>query len=151
MDALGGWEGLIAKNAASPYVGGRSPHGLEFKCHGEQEFVVAGFTDPEADEDWIGALVLGIYEKGDLVHAGRVGTGFDDDERGDLRRRLARSERRSPPFPAEVPHPSEVPWTTPRMVVQVAFTGWTRKGRLRHPRYLGIRHDKDPTAVHREG
>jgi ATP-dependent DNA ligase len=41
-------------------------------------------------------------------------------------------------------------WVRPEMVVEIGFTEWTRDGKLRHPRYLGMRTDKDPAEVVRE-
>ena len=73
-----GWEGLIAKRADAPYVGGRTKDWLKFKCENNQEFVIGGYTDPQGSRTGLGALLLGVYDSdGQLVYAGKVGTGFD--------------------------------------------------------------------------
>jgi DNA ligase D-like protein (predicted ligase) len=145
-----GWEGLIAKRADHPYRSGRNRDWLKLKCVARQEFVIGGFTEPQGSRPGFGALLLGYHDDdGDLVYAGRVGTGFDHRTLKELSRTLRRSERSTSPF-TEAPEDPETRWVTPRMVCQVAFTEWTAAGRLRHPRYLGLREDKDPEDVIRE-
>lgn len=158
-----GWEGVIAKDATSTYVHSRSTKWLKFKCAHEQELVIGGFTEPEGERVGFGALLLGYHEGGDLVYAGKVGTGWDDDTLRDLRHRMDRLERKTPPFAdpgdagdgdplaANRKLPSEgVHWVTPKLVAEVAFTEWTDDGFLRHPRYRGLREDKDAEEVVRE-
>jgi len=146
-----GWEGVIAKDATSAYVHDRSTSWLKFKCVDRQEFVVGGFTEPEGERVGFGAMLLGYHEDGDLVYAGRVGTGWDDDELGDLRDRMDGLERDTSPFDRDGPDDEEgVHWISPRLVAEIGFTEWTHEGRLRHPRYLGLREDKDPDEVVRE-
>lgn len=146
-----GWEGIIAKEAGSPYVHGRSRKWLKFKCGHEQELVVGGFTDPEGERVGFGALLLGYHEDGDLVYAGKVGTGWDDETLRSLRSRMDGLERKTTPFDAgDPPEDGGVHWITPKLVAQVGFTEWTDAGRLRHPRFLGLREDKDPGDVVRE-
>lgn len=146
-----GWEGLIAKRADSAYVSARSPDWLKFRCSSEQEFVVVGFTDPMRARIGLGALLLGYYEDGSLLYAGKVGTGFDTATLRALRARLdALHEVRSPLTSAQRVRERGVHWVRPALVAQVAFTEWTRDGLLRHPRYLGLRDDKSPDEVVRE-
>jgi len=145
-----GWEGLIAKDATAPYVHSRSRKWLKFKCVRRQEFVVGGFTEPAGDRPGLGALLIGYYQNGDLVYAGRVGTGFDDDTLRGLADRLTARERRQPPFDRGDLPAHGVHWTSPELVAEVGFTEWTRNGKLRHPRYLGLRRDKAPEEVVRE-
>ncbi len=91
------------------------------------------------------------YDRHDrLAYAGKVGTGFDAATLADLHRRLARLEREHPPFACSALPTSRVHWVEPRLVGQVGFSEWTRAGQLRHPRYLGLRRDKDPASVTRE-
>lgn len=144
-----GWEGLLAKDATSTYVHGRSRSWRKFKCEGRQEFVVGGFTEPEGERVGLGALLLGYHEDGALRLAGKVGTGFDRETLRELRDRLDGLERDTSPF-AQAPRGRGVHHVEPRVVVEVAFTEWTHLGRLRHPRFLGLRHDKDPADVVRE-
>jgi len=48
------------------------------------------------------------------------------------------------------PMRTDIAWSSPRLVVQVAFTEWTSDGKFRHPALLGLRDDKPPHAVVRE-
>ncbi|MFI9586675.1 non-homologous end-joining DNA ligase [Streptomyces sp. NPDC052236] len=148
-----GWEGLIAKRADSRYVRRRSTDWLKLKCSAGQEMVIAGFTDPAGTRTGFGALLLGYYEGGRLRYAGRVGTGFDNATLRRLRSRLDALEQDRPTFAA----PEELPaaersahWVRAELVAQVEFTEWTRDGRLRHPRFLGLREDKRAKDVVRE-
>ncbi|MGW7275772.1 non-homologous end-joining DNA ligase [Streptomyces sp. NPDC054864] len=149
-DACGrGWEGLIAKRADSAYQARRSGDWLKLKCSRGQEFVVGGFTEPAGSRSGIGALLIGYYEGERLRYAGKVGTGFDARTLLSLRRQLDELQVRASPFADAVaerrPH-----WAQPRLVAQVAFTEWTRDGMLRHPRFQGLRDDKNPADVVRE-
>ena len=148
-----GWEGVIAKQADSAYVQKRSRKWLKFKCVHEQEFVIGGFTEPKGSRKGLGALLLGFYRGGKLIYAGKVGTGFDDETLEMLREHLGGEERKTPAFAGEEPSADgggAVHWVSPQSVCQVGFTEWTEDGKLRHPRYLGLRRDKDPKEVVRE-
>ncbi len=144
-----GWEGLIAKRADSPYHHSRSRDWRKFKCVNQQELVIVGFTDPKGERHGFGALLLGYYENHELRYAGKVGTGFDDETLRSLYAELAKRERDTSPL-ADAPEDDSIHWVTPDLVAEVGFTEWTRDGRLRHPRFLGLRDDKAPTQVHRE-
>ena len=147
-----GWEGLIAKRADAPYRPGRSRDWLKLKCENGQEFVIGGFTDPRGSRAHLGALLLGYYRPdGTLAYAGKVGTGFSEATLASLAASLRPAERPEPPFqPVKGLPRSGVHWVAPHLVAQVAFTEWTGAGQLRHPRYLGLRDDKDPASVVRE-
>lgn len=144
-----GDEGVIAKLADAPYEGRRSAHWLKFKCSRDQEFVVVGYTAPKGSRVGLGALLLGYHDNGRLAYAGKVGTGFDTATLRDLHERLTRTSRDSPPVDVPVKEPG-AHWVAPTLVAQVAFSEWTRDGKLRHPRYLGLRTDKSPDEVVRE-
>lgn len=144
-----GWEGLIAKDASSQYAHKRSRDWLKFKCVHRQEFVIGGYTDPGGERTGFGALLVGFHEHGELRYAGKVGTGYDDETLERLGARLARLERKTPPFAGE-PDEKGAHWVSPKLVGEVGFTEWTRGNRLRHPRFLGLREDKDPEDVVRE-
>jgi bifunctional non-homologous end joining protein LigD len=146
-----GLEGLIAKRADSPYrSGARSRDWLKLKCHAEQEFVIGGYTAPQGSRTDFGALLVGYWEDGKLRYAGKVGTGFDRATLETLGRRLRELERGDPPFADVHPIPRGTRWVEPELVAQIGFAEWTRDGRLRHPRYLGLRDDKPPREVVRE-
>ena len=146
-----GWEGLIAKRADSPYVTTRSRDWLKFKCEQGQELVIGGFTAPRGSRAEFGALLLGYYRDGRLEYAGKVGTGFDTGTLRTLGARLRELRRDDPPFAdAGAIRERGVSWVEPQLVAQVGFTEWTSHGRLRHPRFLGLRDDKAASEVVRE-
>jgi bifunctional non-homologous end joining protein LigD len=146
-----GWEGLIAKRADAPYRSGRTRDWLKFKCLSAQEFVIGGYTEPRGSRVGFGALLLGYYDAGELVYAGKVGTGFTRDVLRSLHDRLARLERDSPAFGRRRrPASRGVHWVEPRLVAQIGFAEWTDDGELRQPRFQGLRDDKDPASVVRE-
>jgi DNA ligase D-like protein (predicted ligase) len=147
-----GWEGLIAKRADSPYRSTRSRDWLKFKCEQGQELVIGGYTEPRGARSEFGALLLGHFAGGQLRYAGKVGTGFDEATLRELGGRLRALERSDPPFAdAEAIRERGVHWVEPELVAQIGFTEWTRAGRLRHPRFLGLRDDKPARKVVREG
>jgi DNA ligase D-like protein (predicted ligase) len=143
-----GWEGLIAKDATAPYTHGRSRAWLKFKCANGQELVIGGFTEPKGKRPGFGALLLGYYDDGALRYAGKVGTGFDDAFLTSFRETLDDRRRDSSPFADEVDE--DALWVTPDLVAEIGFTEWTTAGKLRHPRFLGLRRDKPADQVTRE-
>lgn len=144
-----GWEGLIAKRADSRYQHGRSRDWRKFKCVRAQEFVVGGFTDPSGSRVGLGALLVGYYQGDRLRYAGKVGTGFDDKTLRSLHRRLGELEQDSSPFTDPV-RERGAHWVRPELVAQIGFAEWTGDGKLRHPRFQGLRADKAPRDVVRE-
>jgi bifunctional non-homologous end joining protein LigD len=144
-----GWEGLIAKRADAPYTHGRSRDWLKLKCSAEQELVVGGYTAPRGSRTDLGALLLGYYDNGRLRYAGKVGTGFTRATLRDLAARLEPLRQDESPFADEVRERAAT-WLRPRLVAQIGFSEWTRDGRLRHPRFLGLRDDKAAEDVVRE-
>jgi DNA ligase D-like protein (predicted ligase) len=145
-----GWEGIIAKKKTASYVHSRSSRWLKFKCVHEQELVIGGFTDPQGSRTGLGALLLGFYEHSKLGYAGKVGTGFDDRTLKDLRKRLDEVETEENPFYLGEGSGKNVHWVEPSLVAQINFTEWTEDNRLRHPRFMGLRRDKDPEKVKKE-
>ena len=145
-----GWEGLIAKRAAAPYVGGRSRDWLKFKCSFEQELVIGGFTDPQGERSGFGALLVGYHEENELRYAGKVGTGFSSKTLTELLSKLKSLEQTTSPFSGPPPIRKGAHWVKPRLVAQIAFSEWTTDGKLRHPRFLGLRSDKKAREVVRE-
>jgi len=149
-----GWEGVMAKKADAPYRSGRSRDWLKFKCVHRQEMVIGGYTEPQGSREGFGAILVGYYDEegGSLRYAGKVGTGFDQETLRRLTRLLKKRKRKTPPFEkSRRDLPSRgVHWVTPNLVGQFGFTEWTQAGKLRHPRFLGLRRDKDPEEVVRE-
>jgi DNA ligase D-like protein (predicted ligase) len=144
-----GWEGLIAKRADGPYVHSRSRDWLKLKCSFEQELVIGGFTPPQGARRRFGALLVGYYEDGELRYAGKVGTGFSERTLRELGDKLETLEIADSPFAGDG-LPRQARWVEPRLVGQFAFGEWTRDGKLRHPRYLGLREDRRAAEVVRE-
>ncbi|CAN5211612.1 DNA ligase D [soil metagenome] len=145
-------EGIICKKASSRYHGKRTRDWLKVKCGNRQEFVIGGFTEPAGSRIGFGALLVGVRENGRLRYCGRVGTGFTDRLLHDLHSRLAKLERKTPPFaqPPSGPGARGVTWVNPELVGEVSFTEWTDDGHLRHPAFLGLREDKDSAEVRPE-
>jgi bifunctional non-homologous end joining protein LigD len=145
-----GLEGVVSKRADAGYPGRRSRTWLKSKCVHRQEFVVGGYTDPAGSRAGFGALLLGVHDAGgDLRYAGKVGSGFTDDGLKRLATRLRALARVTPPFDGAVKERG-THWVTPKLVAEVAFSGWTTDGRLRHPVFKGLREDKAASAVRRE-
>ena len=146
-----GLEGIMAKRIGSTYVAGRSRDWLKFKCSNEQELVIGGYTDPQGARQAFGALLVGYYEpNGDLHYAGKVGTGFNTALLRDLLARMKPLEIEGSPFAGKPPLRKNVHWLKPKLVAQVGFSEWTGDGRLRHPRFVGLREDKKAKDVVRE-
>jgi bifunctional non-homologous end joining protein LigD len=145
-----GLEGVIAKRADSPYRATRSRDWLKLKCHAEQELVIGGFTAPQGSRTDFGALLVGHFDGDTLLYAGKVGTGFDRSTLSELGAQLRDLESEDNPFADVHPIPRGTHWVEPQLVAQIGFTEWTRDGRLRHPRYLGLRDDKPARQVVRE-
>jgi bifunctional non-homologous end joining protein LigD len=143
-----GWEGLVAKRADAPYRHERSRDWLKFKCVNEQELVIGGYTDPGGKRVGFGALLVGYYDsRGRLRYAGKVGTGYSDIVLREIGSRLASLEQDEPPFTSDDLPRRSVHWVRPELVAQIGYTELTRDGKLRHPRFLGLRRDKPTREV----
>lgn len=145
-----GWEGIIAKDAQSPYVHSRSKSWLKFKCSLSQEFVIAGFTEPQGERIGFGALLIGYYRDGELLYAGKVGTGFDDIFLKEWRSKFDKIILEKSPFKDYKDTKNGNHWIKPYYVGQFGFSEWTTTNKLRHPRFLGIRTDKTAREVLKE-
>jgi bifunctional non-homologous end joining protein LigD len=150
-----GLEGVVAKRLDSPYEPGRrSPCWVKVKNLNRQEVVIGGWMAGEGRRrDRIGALLVGVREDGHLRYAGKVGTGFTESELDRLARLLAPLERDTLPFdaPVQAEPPRGAVWVEPQLVAEVEFREWTQGGQLRAPSYKGLRDDKAPEDVVREG
>jgi bifunctional non-homologous end joining protein LigD len=151
-----GLEGVMAKKPGSRYAEGRRTHDwLKIKTHGEQEFVIVGYTKGEGRRaDRFGSLVLATYEGGTLTWVGNVGTGFAEKTLGDLLKKLEPLKTSASPLSTVPKMPkvrkTDVVWVEPKLVAEVKFTEWTHDGHLRAPVFLGLRDDKAPRDVHKE-
>jgi len=143
-----GLEGIVAKLAGSRYEEKRSPNWVKVKATNQQEFVICGFTHGE--RSYFSSLVLGVHEKGKLIHAGQVGTGFNDKTLRDVYERLQPLITNKSPF-AKVPKMlRSATWVKPELVCEVKYLEFTPDGQLRAPVFLGLRFDKEPAKTVRE-
>jgi bifunctional non-homologous end joining protein LigD len=145
-----GLEGIVAKHAPSSYESRRSREWLKIKLVGEQEFVIGGFTEPQGDRDYFGALVLGVHQDGELRWVGNVGTGFDQKLLAALFARLQPLIARNCPFPARPKPDRGITWVKPELVCQVKYANWTPDDHLRAPVFVGLRNDVEAPGVMRE-
>src|SRR6516165_4221240 len=137
-----GLEGIVAKRANSCYESRRSREWLKIKIVTEQEFVIGGFTEPQGDREYFGALVLGVHKEGLLRWVGNVGTGFDQRLLAGIHARLTPLITAKCPF-AERPKPDRgMTWVKPELVCQVKYANWTQEDRLRAPVFIAMRNDK---------
>lgn len=135
-------EGIVSKIADSPYRSGRNDLWAKTKCSQRQEFVIGGYTDAQGGRTGFGALLLGLYEKGKLTYAGRVGTGFDQATLRSIKKTLAQLEIKTSPFNLKSPKGRGIHWVKPMKVAEVSFGQWTDEGILRTPVFMGLREDK---------
>ncbi|MFP5220800.1 MAG: DNA ligase D [Acidobacteriota bacterium] len=146
-------EGIVSKRVQCRYEQRRTSSWVKVKCLLRQEFVVSGYTNPSGSRTGFGALLLGYYDgSGSLNYCGRVGTGFDESALNSMMGRLKPLEQAEPAFirPPSGAQAHGVHWVRPELVAEVAFTGWTEDGVLRHPSFKGLRSDKDARDVRRE-
>jgi DNA ligase D len=155
-----GLEGLVAKRRDSRYeVGRRSTAWLKVKARPEQELVVGGWTPGEGNAATLGALAVGVYEDDRLLFAGKVGSGFSDRTRRELRALLDELETDTPPFDPPPPPDyrgrwggdlADIHWVRPELVIRAEIGGWTRDGNVRQTSYKGLEQGRDPREVVRE-
>ncbi|HEV8473770.1 MAG TPA: DNA ligase D [Methylomirabilota bacterium] len=146
-----GWEGLVAKELDAPYQEGRRSRAWrKIKVLRQQECIVGGFTEGRGSRPHFGALIVGVWDGGALTYVGHTGTGFSERELARLAALLRPLEVPRCPFTVRPPTNERPHWVRPEVVVQVGFTEWTSDGKLRHPKYLGLRDDVNPRDVRRE-
>ena len=146
-----GLEGIIAKHSQSSYEAGkRSRQWLKVKTRLTQEGVIAGFTEPGGGRQYFGALVLGVYDGGELRYIGHVGGGFTAKQLKDIRERLDPLIMNDCPFKVEPETNARVTWVRPELVCEVSLTGWTEDDAMRQPVFLRLREDKAAREVARE-
>ena len=143
-----GLEGIVGKRRKSFYESRRTADWVKWKITESDEFVLCGFT--KGERELFGALVLGIYDRGKLVWAGNVGTGFDQKKMCEIHAQLAPLATNERPVEPNKNLPREVTWVRPELVCEVKFSNWTEDGRLRAPVFVGMRPDIDPRDCVRE-
>lgn len=119
-------EGVISKRLASPYRSGRNGDWAKAKCRGGQEVVIAGWW---GDAHNLRSLLVGAYRDGQFIYLGRVGTGFNRKNSG------------------EVPRSRGILWVEPRLVAETEFSTITSAGLLRQASFKGLREDKSARSV----
>ena len=129
------WEGVIAKRSDSVYVGKRSRDWLKFKCIMKQELVIAGYTAPQGSRRYFGALLVGYYDKKNLIYAGKVGTGYSQETLALLGKKLEKLKTSTCPFDSYDKSIKNITWVRPLLVAEFQFAQWTNAGRLRVGRY----------------
>lgn len=142
-----GIEGIVAKRADGKYVAGKNGDWQKLKFRNGQEFVIGGYTLSESGA--VKALLVGFYERGKLKFAGRVGTGFSDEARRELKEELCKLIRKRSPFfalPKEEKEEGTV-WVEPLLAAQVEYAERTSSGRLRQASFKGIRKDKPASEI----
>jgi bifunctional non-homologous end joining protein LigD len=146
-----GAEGIVSKRADSQYVSGRSASWVKVKCGLRQELVIGGFTLPSNGSHGIGALLLGYYQDGNLLYAGRAGTGFTQKLQKQIRDRLDSIRAASNPFLSiNAAERKGALWVKPEFVAEVAFSNWTTDNLVRQASFKGLREDKPAKEVARE-
>ena len=145
-----GLEGIVAKRADAPYRPGRGPAWLKIRTRRTDDFVIVGLTKPKGTRGGFGALYLAQFVDGELVFSGSAGTGFSDKQLADLRARLEKLKRDTPPCTGPIPNEKGVTWVEPRLVCEVEYTERTHDGLLRQPVFLRERTDKDPEECIRQ-
>jgi bifunctional non-homologous end joining protein LigD len=146
-----GAEGIVSKRADSVYLSGRTASWVKVKCGLRQEFVIGGFTLPAKGGSGLGALLLGYYQDGKLIYAGRTGTGFTQKSQAEMRKRLESIRSDKNPFVAvNTAERRGAIWVKPQLVAEVAFSTWTADNLIRQSSFKGLREDKPADEVVRE-
>jgi len=152
-----GMEGIVGKKADSVYSGTRNGDWIKLKCDNRQEFVIGGYSISDKRSTGISSLLLGVYEGGILMYAGRAGTGISEADMKMLKDKFSDLERTVSPFGAPPfenppgPGPGEkITWLEPRLVAEIKFAEWTENNLLRQASFKGLRTDKAPGDISRE-
>jgi bifunctional non-homologous end joining protein LigD len=157
-----GLEGVMAKRAQSKYRAGRSRDWLKLKADRIADFVVIGMTPPEGSRTGFGALHLAAYTRAAapesagagaeprLIYAGRVGSGFTEDQLKTITARLQADAVPEPPCPIVDDAKGSV-YVAPKHAVEVRFKSWSQDRLLRQPVFLRWRDDKPPADCFRPG
>jgi bifunctional non-homologous end joining protein LigD len=157
-----GLEGIVAKRKTGCYEPGlRTGSWRKFRLNLSQEFVIGGFM--QSPTLGVDSLIVGFYRGKDLIYAGRVRAGLIPATRRQVFEQLHPMVNGKCPF-VNLPETSKSAWgqgltaermkdciwVRPEKVVQVEFLEWNNGDRLRHTKFIGLRHDKNPKMVVKE-
>ncbi|MCG2419053.1 DNA ligase D [Aequorivita sp. F47161] len=147
-----GMEGVIAKKADSTYAPGyRSEKWLKIKKTATAEAIICGYTESESGGSLFGSLILGMYQEEKLQYVGNCGSGFSNAEQKKLLQKMQALQTEENPFEGKLPLKGRIPhYITPKLICEVKFSEWTKNGRMRHPIYKGLRHDKNITEINKQ-
>ena len=141
-------EGIIAKDAASPYrVGKRSSEWLKIKITQQEEAIIIGITEPKGARNNFGALMLAQYQHNELKYVGNCGTGFNEAMLKELYTQFKPLFTTVSPLKEKVKLMGKVQWIEPKLIAQIRFTEKTAEGSFRHPVFVGLRIDKNAADV----
>ena len=143
-------EGMVGKRADAPYRAGRSAHWLKVRADRTDDFVIVGTSPAQGSRSGFGALHVAAYEDEALAYAGKVGSGFSEEDLKRIPELLAADRRKTPPCTGPTPAGKEHVWVEPRHVCEVRYKEWTGEGMLRQPVFLRLRDDKPPEECVRE-
>lgn len=140
-------EGIISKRADSPYHAGRSDDWLKIKRLESDEFAVVGYTPPKGSRAGVGSLLLARPDPevaSGWIYAGRVGTGFSDEQLLELAGQLSDGSNVNPLVKLSHIDPllRDARWVMPRTVVEVYYRGLGNHNLLRQPSLKTMRTDK---------
>lgn len=147
-----GLEGIVGKKADSVYSGARNGEWIKLKCEKRQKFVIGGYTLTDKKTSGVSSLLLGVYSGGELVYAGRAGSGLSEADMKELEGKFAGMKRMQPPFQfAPKPRTNEkITWLEPELVAEIKFAEWTEDNLLRQASFKGLRTDKNPRDIKKE-
>ncbi|MEA4924269.1 MAG: DNA ligase D [Syntrophomonadaceae bacterium] len=147
-----GLEGIVGKKADSIYSGTRNGDWIKLKCDQRQEFVIGGYTLTHKKTSGISSLLLGVYEDGRLIYAGRAGTGLSEADMQELEEKFERLKSTAPFFQSAPKSRTneKITWLKPELVAEIKFAEWTEDNLLRQASFKGLRTDKNPKDIKRE-
>jgi ATP-dependent DNA ligase len=144
---LASGEGVIAKKVGSPYLAGERKAMVKVKRLRTIDAVIVGWR-PGKEENTVGSLILGLYDKRGELHVVGHTSGLKAKEKRDLVNELAPYEtgERGSAEPSRWAADRDLEWVSlrPELVIEVSFDH-VSAGRIRHgAKILRWRDDKEP-------